>query len=151
MTTPTPPEAQDLPALPEAAAFNCYWKGDNDSISWDQWHDASDPMPAKWTAGEEPDKVTAYYTADQMRAYARAALAAQQEPEAGPVAHGWLQDRGLLYRLTDGRRPQNRDEIRVSMADGSRSDEACARRAGALRRVRPGARAVAPQAKEGCR
>ena len=86
MTTPTPPEAQDLPALPEAAAFNCYWKGDNDSISWDQWHDASDPMPAKWTAGEEPDKVTAYYTADQMRAYARAALAAQQAaPSDGAI------------------------------------------------------------------
>lgn len=53
-------------------------------------------------------------------------------PSGEPADTGWLQDRGLLYRLTDERRPANRDEIRVTMADGSRSDEACARRAGEL-------------------
>lgn len=39
-----------------------------------------------------------------------------------PKAEGgdWLRDGGLLYRITDGRRPQNRDEINVTMADGSR-------------------------------
>jgi len=51
-----------------------------------------------------------------------------------PAMHtdGWLQDGGLLYRLTDERRPQNRDEINVTMADGSRSPESRARRAGEL-------------------
>ena len=41
----------------------------------------------------------------------------------------WLQSGSLLYRLTDERIPQNRDEINVTMADGSRDDAACARRA----------------------
>ena len=50
-----------------------------------------------------------------------------------PVANdGWLQDRGLLYRLTDEKNPQNRDEIKVTMADSSRSDASCTRRAGEL-------------------
>ena len=35
----------------------------------------------------------------------------------------------MLYRLTDERRPKNRDEINVTMADGSRSLEARSRRA----------------------
>lgn len=48
------------------------------------------------------------------------------------VGDGWLQDGGLLYRLTDGRRPENRDEINVTMADGSRSAESRTRRAGEL-------------------
>ncbi len=51
---------------------------------------------------------------------------------AEPPSDGWLQDGGLIYRLTDERRPQNRDEINVTMADGSRTDEARARRAGEL-------------------
>jgi hypothetical protein len=45
---------------------------------------------------------------------------------------GWLQEGSLLYRLTDGRKPQNRDEINVTMADESRSVESCTRRAGEL-------------------
>lgn len=49
-----------------------------------------------------------------------------------PHPDGWLQSGGLLYRLTDDRHPQNRDEINVMMADGSRSDEARTRRAGEL-------------------
>ncbi len=47
-------------------------------------------------------------------------------------ADGWLQDGSLLYRLTDERYPQNRDEINVTMADGSRSIEARTRRASEL-------------------
>lgn len=95
MTTTTLKEAAamalsapaDVPALPEPAAHNCYWNGDNDSVSWDQWHDASDPMPAKWTAGEEPDEVTAYYTADQMRAYGAACRAAPVQPVAPVIGY----------------------------------------------------------------
>jgi hypothetical protein len=45
---------------------------------------------------------------------------------------GWLQDGSLLYRLTDERKPQNRDEINVTMADGSRSEASRTRRAGEL-------------------
>lgn len=45
---------------------------------------------------------------------------------------GWIQDGPLLYRLTDERRPKNRDEINVLMADGSRTEEARTRRAGEL-------------------
>ena len=54
----------------------------------------------------------------------REALAAPQ-PEDG----GWLQSGGLLYRLTDERWARNRDEIRVTMADGEQSIEACTQRA----------------------
>ena len=58
----------------------------------------------------------------------RAALA-----EPAPVqSDGWLQDGSLLYRLTAEKRPQNRDEINVTMADGSRTAEARTRRAGEL-------------------
>ena len=42
---------------------------------------------------------------------------------------GWIQDGPLLYRLTDERRPRNRDEIRVTMANSSRTEEARTRRA----------------------
>ena len=43
---------------------------------------------------------------------------------------GWLQEGSLLYRLTDDRRPCNRDEIKVSISNGSRSVESCTARAG---------------------
>ncbi len=47
-----------------------------------------------------------------------------------PVApDGWLHENGLLYRLADERHPCNRDEINVTMADGSRSIESRSRRA----------------------
>jgi hypothetical protein len=64
-------------------------------------------------------------------------------PPAQPTpTDGWLQDGGLLYRLTDDGSPQNRDEINVTMADGSRSPEARARRAGELLdRIRAGSQA----------
>lgn len=58
----------------------------------------------------------------------RASLAASAGSE--PVeSDGWLHQDGLLYRLTDERRPCNRDEINVTMADGSRSIESRSRRA----------------------
>lgn len=67
-----------------------------------------------------------------------------------PHPDGWLQSGGLLYRLTDDRHPQNRDEINVTMADGSRSDESRARRAGELldriRATHPARVPVAPAA-----
>jgi hypothetical protein len=60
------------------------------------------------------------------------ALAAPAAPVRAALHDGWLQEGSLLYRLTDGREPQNRDEINVTMADGSRSTESRTRRAGEL-------------------
>ena len=58
---------------------------------------------------------------------------APRAPQPAPVqSDGWLQDGSLLYRLTAEKRPQNRDEINVTMADGSRTAEARTRRAGEL-------------------
>jgi hypothetical protein len=65
-----------------------------------------------------------------------AAITAIKQVLAAPVqpvaSDGWLQSGGLLYRLTDGRKPQNRDEINVTMAEGSRSVDSITRRAGEL-------------------
>lgn len=52
--------------------------------------------------------------------------------QSGVEPDGWRQDHGLLYRLTDDPNPQNRDEINVTMADGSRSVESRTRRASEL-------------------
>lgn len=65
------------------------------------------------------------------------------EPLRKPVEDGWLQDGPLLYRLTDERRSRNRDEIIVTMANSSRTEEARTRRAGELLDA---VRATAPQA-----
>ncbi len=67
------------------------------------------------------------------------------EPPRKPVEDGWLQDGPLLYRLTDERRPRNRDEIIVTMANSSRTEEARTRRAGELLDA---VRATAPQANQ---
>lgn len=67
------------------------------------------------------------------REHAIAAIDAALSAHETPVANaGWMKSGALLYRLTDDRKPVNRDEIRVTMADGSRTDEACSRRAGEL-------------------
>ena len=48
--------------------------------------------------------------------FSSAIEAAQAQEDAG----GWMRNGALLYRLTDERRPANFDEIRVTMANGSR-------------------------------
>lgn len=76
--------------------------------------------------------------------WVREARAALTDPAAEVPPDGWLQEGGLLYRLTDDRSPVNRDEINVTMADGSRSNEDRARRAGELLdRIRGGYQAAA--------
>ena len=65
------------------------------------------------------------------------------EPLRKQAEDGWIQDGPLLYRLTDERRPKNRDEIIVTMANSSRTEEARTRRAGELLDA---IRAAAPQA-----
>ena len=57
---------------------------------------------------------------------------AAREPLRKQAEDGWIQDGHLLYRLTDGHRPRNRDEIIVTMANSSRTKEARTRRAGEL-------------------
>lgn len=72
------------------------------------------------------------HTYNAKTAEARAKVVASLAASAGsePVAaDGWLHENGLLYRLTDERHPCNRDEINVTMADGSRSIESRSRRA----------------------
>lgn len=60
-------------------------------------------------------------------------MVTNKSEQVAPVAQaGWLQSDGLLYRLTDGLHPENRDEINVTMAEGSRSIESRARRASEL-------------------
>ena len=54
------------------------------------------------------------------------------EPLRKQAEDGWIQEGFLLYRLTDERRPKNRDEIIVAMANSSRTKEARTRRAGEL-------------------
>ena len=49
-------------------------------------------------------------------------LVARLTAETSNARGEWLQSGGLLYRLTDERRPQNCDEINVMMANGSRYD-----------------------------
>ena len=72
---------------------------------------------------------------------------AAREPLRKQAEDGWFQDGHLLYRLTDGRRPRNRDEINVTMANSSRTEEARTRRASELLHA---IRAAAPQeAKQG--
>lgn len=81
MQTALPAEVpcnDQLGPLPEPAAWNVYWRGDNDGPSWDQWHDESDPLPKAWE-DTPPDEVTPYYTAEQVRAYAAEQVAAVRE------------------------------------------------------------------------
>lgn len=86
-----------------------------------QWHPEIHPQ------GDH--SMQALTDGDKRYGWREVALAAGQ---AVAPADGWLQDGGLLYRLTDERHPCNRDEINVTMADGSRSLEDRSKRAGEL-------------------
>ncbi|WP_407971411.1 hypothetical protein ACJ51O_07880 [Burkholderia pyrrocinia] len=66
------------------------------------------------------DDEVVFGTENFARAIEREVLAAHPGQPEQKDAHGWLRSGGLLYRLTDERHPQNRDEINVTMADGSR-------------------------------
>lgn len=119
MQTALPAEAPCndlLGPLPEPAAWNVYWRGDNDGPSWDQWHDESDPLPAAWESAP-PDEVTPYYTAEQMRAYAAQELAAERERCAKLVeeveSQAWALSLPGFDRMAT-------DEQEAAMADAAR-------------------------------
>lgn len=63
----------------------------------------------------------AYTTATTLRTIIATHPRQPGQPERTDT-HGWLRSGSLLYRLTDERHPQNRDEINVTMAGGSRAD-----------------------------
>ena len=61
---------------------------------------------------------------------ARAAIAnAQDGIQRAMQEDGWIQDGYLLYRLTNEPKPRNRDEISVTMVNGSRAEAARTKRA----------------------
>ena len=64
--------------MPEPYAHHVLWAPVGGGIGWDQWHDESDPLPDQWDS-EPPTEIQAVYTADQMRAYAAAAVAMERE------------------------------------------------------------------------
>ena len=67
---------------------------------------------------------------DVARGQARAALAnAQDGIQRAMQEDGWIQDGYLLYRLTNEPKPRNRDEISVTMVNGSRAETARTERA----------------------
>lgn len=100
---------------------DCYQDAST-NIGWRAWQARASIAPSGFDAA---DMATA--SAQGFRDGV-ASLAANAGSE--PVApDGWLHANGLLYRLTDERHPCNRDEINVTMADGSRSIESRSRRA----------------------
>ena len=61
---------------------------------------------------------------------ARAAIANAQDGIQRTIQEdGWIQDGYLLYRLTNEPKPRNRDEISVTMVNGSRAEAARTKRA----------------------
>jgi hypothetical protein len=66
------------PPLPETTTHRADW------LDWYQFHDAEDPLPQSWDS-EPPDTITAYFTAEQLRAYGAASFRAGME-EAASIA-----------------------------------------------------------------
>lgn len=87
-------------------------------------------LVAKWREElNEFSGVRSEYDPDLAYAQGLAACADELEAlavagEDGAVACDWLRYGSLLYRLSDERRPQNTDEISITMAGGSRSADA---------------------------
>lgn len=65
----TPPPSQEYAELPEPYAHHVIWHPVDDGFGWDQYHDASDPLPEKWDQSA-PDLVTPLYTAEQAHTLA---------------------------------------------------------------------------------
>ena len=116
------------PAQPRDDAVFVVWWSDHmpnstEADAWAEWCALRSNQPA---AQAQP-VATIYVTEDGSREVddwkvelpvgaTTLYTAAQAQEDAG----GWMRDGGMLYRLTDERRPTNFDEIRVTMANGSR-------------------------------
>lgn len=72
--------SDNLPELPKPYATEVIWHQTRDEMAWSDWYHADDKVPTDWDS-TAPDEVVHVYTADEMRAYARAALASRPEPE----------------------------------------------------------------------
>jgi hypothetical protein len=90
--------------MPEPDAHRVLWRdGEDDPANWTQYHDSTDPLPAKWD-DEAPDLVTPLFTTDQIRAYSQAMaeharrVALEEGFEAGwrVVARDWAMRDDLL-------------------------------------------------------
>jgi|GEM_PF-3501180 len=90
-----PATAPVVPALPEPYATSVTWRN-AEGGSWQQWHDAEDPMPAEWD-GRPPDEVVHVYTEAQVRAMLAAAPAAPVVPQ--PAAQQGEADRDVKAEL----------------------------------------------------
>lgn len=126
------------------------WHGSGGKEFWEGWsilNAANREMIARLGPDVDPDAVRDIVAAHNASLCgecagtggrwcpACAGATPQAEQRAAPKAapgDGWLQSGALLYRLTDDRKPCNRDEICVTMADSSTATEACSRRAGEL-------------------
>ena len=93
----------------------------------------SDPMKAlKLIANSENSALDLAY----CKGIARAAIAnAQDGIQRAIQEDGWIQDGYLLYRLTNEPKPRNRDEISVTMVNGSRAEAARTKRASEILNV----------------
>ena len=78
------------------------------------------------------EMIRLHHRVNELEAQLSAIGAGGVEPLRKQAEDGWIQDGPLLYRLTDERRPRNRDEINVTMANSSRTKEARTRRASEL-------------------
>ena len=129
--TPTP---EALPPLPEPSAWHAIWNDADTGAGWDQWHDASDPMPSEWE--DAPDEVVPHFTADQMHAYARAALAAPQPLDESALAVEALAHR-IAWRYKKSTDPAHSDTFTFNRATLMQFAEAIAVQPQAAQAVEP--------------
>ena len=115
----------------------CQWFNEGDGFK------QGTAAPHKWVLQANSEIFRLHARNAELESQLEAIGAGGVEPLRKQAEDGWIQDGPLLYRLTDERRPKNRDEIIVAMANSSRTEEARTRRAGELLDV---IRAAAPQA-----
>ena len=107
----------------------------DDSTEWaDTLHAADAELRSQHARIEELEDFAdmAIKRIAELEALLSAIGAGGVEPLRKQAGDGWIQEGPLLYRLTNERRPKNRDEIIVTMANSSRTEEARTRRAGEL-------------------
>ncbi|OJA71089.1 hypothetical protein BGV72_31550 [Burkholderia ubonensis] len=121
------------PELPDDCDYEMGFPGSFDMVSMDEMRALLAPTQQPSGDPSLKNPMVRFPTEEDIREW--------EEAKAERLdADGWLQSGGLLYRLTDERRPQNRDEINVTMANGSRDDAPRAARASEILALITGAR-----------